>query len=178
MNLDTQKMEEKMNNRGVSVPELLIVILIIAVLAGMFFIGYSGARKRIDIDNAANSIATTLMDLRLSSMTTDKLRGFMAGKGCGPGRDCYATFTFDDKNGNYKIEQGEQIDITYFNLPQSFKLEYTPPGTPFTIFFDKRGLPRDENGDFAQKTLKIVLTVGAKKMERTVEVSMRIAIKK
>lgn len=178
MNLDIPRMEEMMKDRGVTVIELLVVISIIAFLAAMFFIGYSGARKRIDIDNAANSIATTLMDLRLSSMTTDKLRGFMKGTGCISGRDCYATFTFDDRNGNYRIEDGEKLDISYFNLPQSLKLEYTPSGIPLTIFFDKRGLPRDENGDFAQKSLKIVLTAGTKKIERTIEISMRIAIKK
>jgi len=170
-------MEETMNDRGVTVVELLIVIVIIAVLAGMFFIGYSGARKRIDIDNAANSIATTLMDLRLSSMTTDKLRGFMTETGCISGRDCYATFTFDDKNGNYRIENDEITEVSYFNLPKSLTFEYTPPDTSLMIFFDKRGLPRDQNGNFAQKSFKIVL-VGAKKIERTIDISMRVAIKK
>lgn len=165
-----------MKDRGVTVVELLVVVGIIVLLAGMFFIGYSGARKRIDIDNAANSIATTLMDLRLGSMTTDKLRGFSTGA-CPGLRDCYATFTFDDKNGNYRIEDNETTDISYFELPHYLKFEL-PSGKAFTIFFDKRGLPRDENGDFAQKSLKIVLAVGPKKIERTIEISMRIAIKK
>jgi len=161
--------------KGLTTIELIIVLALIAVIVGMLFIGYSGARKRIDIDNTANSIATTLMDLRLSSMTTDKLRGFMTGI-CS-GRDCYATFTFDDKNGNYRIENDEITEVSYFNLPKSLKFEYTPPDTSLTIFFDKRGFPRDQNGNFAQKSFKIVL-IGTKKIERTIDISMRVAIKK
>ncbi len=176
--LNKSKMEERMREKGLTTTELLIVVGIIALIAGMIFIGYSGARKRIDIDNAANSIATTLMDLRLSSMTTDKLRGFMTGSGCMSGRDCYATFTFDDKNGNYKIEEGERTEISYFNLPSYLKFEYTPPDNSLTIFFDRRGLPRDANGNFVQKSLKLVVTHEGKKLERTIEISMRVAIKK
>lgn len=167
-----------MKENGVTLIELLIVIGIIAVLVGLIFMGYSGARKRIDIDNAANAIATTLMDVRLRSMTTDKLRGFMTGQGCMSGRDCYATFTFDDQNGNYKIENGEKIEISYMNLPSSMKLEHIPPASSITIFFDKRGLPRDENGNFTQRTMRLVVTKGGKKIERIIELSMRIAIRK
>ncbi len=167
-----------MKEKGLSFIELLIVLGVIGVIVGMIFIGYSGARKRIDIDNAANSIATTLMDVRLRSMTTDKLRGFMTGQGCMSGRDCYAIFTFDDKNRNYRIESGEMIETSYFNLPSHLKLELIPPGTSLTIFFDKRGLPRDENGNFTQRSLKLEVTQGGKKMEKTIEVSMMVAIKK
>lgn len=167
-----------MKEKGLTTIELLIVIGIIALIAGFIFMGYSGAKKRIDIDNAANSIASTLMDLRLSSMTTDKLRGFMTEEGCMPDRECYATFTFDDRNGNYKIDQDEKTDISYFNLPPYIRFEYNPPDNSLTIFFDRRGFPRDENGDFAQKSFKLVVTQGGKKLERTIEVSTRISIRR
>lgn len=167
-----------MKENGLSLIEVLIVIGIIALIAGLIFMGYSGAKKRIDIDNAANSIATTLMDVRLRSMTTDKLRGFMTGQGCMSGRACYATFTFDDKNGNYKIDNDEIIEVSYMNLPSHLKLEHIPPASSLTIFFDKRGLPRDENGNFAQRALRLEVEEAGKKMERIIEISMRIAIRK
>lgn len=167
-----------MKEKGLTTIELLITIGIIALIAGLIFMGYWGAKKRIDIDNAANSIASTLMDLRLKSMTTDKLRGFMTEEGCMSGRECYATFTFDDANGNYKIDEGEKKDISYFHLPSYIRFEYNPPDTSLTVFFDKRGFPRDENGNFAQKSFRLVVTQEGKKLERIIEVSMRISIKR
>ncbi len=166
-----------MKSKGVSLIELLIIMGVLAALAGLFFIGYSGAKKRIDIDNASNSIVTKLMELRLKSMTTDKLHGFMTSNGCMSGRDCYASFVFDDQNNNYIIDDGEIKDIYYINFPPYLRFVYVS-GNSETLFFDKRGFPRDEQGNFFEKTLKLQLWQGGKKLEREIVISTRIFIRK
>ncbi|MGQ9618318.1 MAG: hypothetical protein ACUVUG_05060 [Candidatus Aminicenantia bacterium] len=166
-----------MRSKGYTTIELLIIIGILGLLVGLFYIGYSGSRKRIDIDNVSNSIVTSLIDLRLKSMTTDNLHGFMTSQGCQPGNDCYATFIFKDENNNYIIDGNEKQNIHHFNFPPYISFDYSS-SNPITIFFDKRGLPRDENGNFTEKIIKLVMQSGGKKLEREILISMRIVIKK
>lgn len=71
-----------MKNRGFTIVELLIVIVVIGVLALITVISYIGIQERARVASANSDIALLAKAVNLARVNTDKVLGAVTGNYC------------------------------------------------------------------------------------------------
>jgi prepilin-type N-terminal cleavage/methylation domain-containing protein len=132
-----------MNNKGVSLVELIVVISVIAILAVALGFSYVGWQGRYNVEKATKELYTDLMTARSMAMTRNRMyfADFNSpAPPAGSGTYRIAEDTNDDGEGD--ADADGVIDVTGHTILPSFPKTVNYPLTfaSSIINFDKRGL--------------------------------------
>jgi prepilin-type N-terminal cleavage/methylation domain-containing protein len=126
-----------MNDKGVSLVELVVVIAVIGILAVALSFTYQGWMGRYKVESAVKDLYSDLMDARARAMDRNAtyLVDFPAIAACPSGKSCYriANDTPPTGNGDGAIQNAEVLPT----FPKT--VDYTINGGVL-ITFDSKGL--------------------------------------
>jgi type II secretory pathway pseudopilin PulG len=158
--------------RGVTLMELLVIILIMAVMAGFVSLSADMIRRE-RVASAARILYADLQKARLDAMTLD-------GAGFGiriESPNSYVMFKFADCNGDYAYEPAscmsgisEEVQAENRTLDSSLQLRRTGSMSSDVRIFDRFGIPRAANWGMGNVTF-IVESVPDAGLAKCVSVS-------
>jgi len=124
-----------MNNRGITLVELLVVVSIIGILVVVLAFNYRGWMGRYKMEGATKTLQMDLMDAR--NQAVQRAATFLA--------DFPTTMTYrvgSDTSGNGTIEEAEVLNtfpIDPISLKREKRVDYTITGGVL-LTFDSKGL--------------------------------------
>ena len=138
--------------RGVSLPELLLLTAVLAILAGVTFPVMGAGVQRTRARGAADALAAAIRTARMRAITTGWQYRVVAFDGSGPASNAFRVEGMNPASGGAWPETGatkpptfhgtNQMYEAYTDLPRDFggaQLQIPGGGPTFTVTFDSRG---------------------------------------
>lgn len=108
-----------MKNRGFTIVELLIVIVVIGGIALITVISYSGIQERARVASANSDIALLAKAVNLARVNTDKVLGAVTGNYC---TDCGNQVTYETSLD--KISAASGVNLSNLNKGDPWGVKY------------------------------------------------------
>jgi len=153
----------RIGRRGITLVELMVVVGIVSVMAGLSSISMDILRKE-EVMSVTRELLADLQKSRMDSMTKD---GHGRGLRFKP-ETGYVLFEFDDCNGDYRYDvdscgghRREEANVNIRRVPPSVVLRKTTPSNPFdndVLIFDRHGSPRLSNWGLGMMTIVVTST--------------------
>ncbi len=157
-----KKGRRKLNQQGMSLVELIVVILIIGILSATAFVGVSYV-NRMDATGAAEKLASMLNRTRVRTLSADLVNTPEGPKSSvelvlvKDGDDYYARILENSVEVDSVVLGNSGLEITVTEKDGATETDYTVGGTPFKFSYKK------ENGAFEDSCKYIAVTVSGSK---------------
>jgi len=150
------------NNSGITIIELMVVIGILAILAGIAIPGFIGWLPNYRLRSAADEVQSTLQNAKLRAIRENDIVGVRFNFNT----ESYRAF-IDNGAGVGGIpddgfQNGDEVTIENGQMPAGIDLQNSGLGR--VVRFDSRGFPTNTSGDVTvtngTRTQTITLTLG------------------
>lgn len=139
-NTFSQRAVRKSGERGVSIAELLIVVVMISIVAAFAVMQIAGAQRAISLSNSAREFMTWVEKARLDSLRRHAMSsGEMARVTIASANSYSITI---DQNGDGTLDPPRTITI-----PATNGASFSGLAVPVTVRFNWRGRPVDSAGN-------------------------------
>lgn len=169
---------EIQNEKGMTLAELLVVLAVIAILAGLAFVGPEFIRSE-RITGHSRELLADLLRARLDAMVRSAAANSMGFGIRFVDNSSYTIFEFDDcsENSAYDVNgcagDREEANTTSKTLSTSYEL-LVNGATPNNniLIFDKLGIPRDNSWALWNGTLRIKHQTDSTLLGRCISISL------
>ena len=148
------------NNSGMTIIELMVVIGILAILAGIAIPGFIGWLPNHRLRSAADDVQSTLQNAKLRAIRENAI----VRVNFNFGNDTYLAFIDNGVNADNGIQEADEVILKNGQMPAGIDLQ-NPAVNPLggAVRFTRRGFP-DASGDIevtnGTRTQTITLTLG------------------
>ena len=145
------------NNSGMTIIELMVVIGILAILAGIAIPGFIGWLPNHRLRSAADDVQSTLQNAKLRAIRENAI----VRVNFDFGNDTYVAFIDNGANADNGIQEADEVMIKNGQMPAGIDLQ--DAGLGGAVRFTRRGFP-DVSGDITidngNRTQTVNLTLG------------------
>ena len=156
----SEEIKNMRNNSGMTIIELMVVIGILAILAGIAIPGFIGWLPNYRLRSAADDLQSTLQNAKLRAIRENAIVrvNFNFGNGT---NGTYLAFIDNGVNADNGIREADELMVKNGQMPAGIDLQDS--GLGGAIRFTRRGFP-DASGDIdvtnGTRTQTINLTLG------------------
>jgi prepilin-type N-terminal cleavage/methylation domain-containing protein len=145
------------NNSGMTIIELMVVIGILAILAGIAIPGFIGWLPNYRLRSASDDLQSTLQNAKLRAIRENAI----VRVNFDFGNDTYVAFIDNGANADNGIQEADEVMIKNGQMPAGIDLQDS--GLGGAVRFTRRGFP-DVSGDITidngNRTQTVNLTLG------------------
>ena len=145
------------NNSGMTIIELMVVIGILAILAGIAIPGFIGWLPNYRLRSASDDVQSTLQNAKLRAIRENAI----VRVNFDFGNDTYVAFIDNGANADNGTQEADEVTIKNGQMPAGIDLQDS--GLGGAVRFTRRGFP-DVSGDITidngDRTQTISLTLG------------------
>ena len=145
------------NNSGMTIIELMVVIGILAILAGIAIPGFIGWLPNYRLRSASDDVQSTLQNAKLRAIRENAI----VRVNFDFGNDTYVAFIDNGANADNGIQEADEVMIKNGQMPAGIDLQDS--GLGGAVRFTRRGFP-DVSGDITidngNRTQTVNLTLG------------------
>ena len=145
------------NNSGMTIIELMVVIGILAILAGIAIPGFIGWLPNYRLRSAADDLQSTLQNAKLRAIRENAI----VRVNFDFGNDTYVAFIDNGANADNGTQEADEVMIKNGQMPAGIDLQ--DAGLGGAVRFTRRGFP-DVSGDITidngNRTQTVNLTLG------------------
>lgn len=145
------------NNSGMTIIELMVVIGILAILAGIAIPGFIGWLPNYRLRSASDDVQSTLQNAKLRAIRENAI----VRVNFDFGNDTYVAFIDNGANADNGIQEADEVMIKNGQMPAGIDLQ--DAGLGGAVRFTRRGFP-DVSGDITidngNRTQTVNLTLG------------------
>jgi type IV fimbrial biogenesis protein FimT len=145
------------NNSGMTIFELMVVIGILAILAGIAIPGFIGWLPSYRLSSAADDVQSTLQNAKLRAIRENAI----VRVNFDFGNDTYVAFIDNGANADNGTQEADEVMVKNGQMPAGIDLQDS--GLGGAVRFTRRGFP-DVSGDIiidnGTRTQTINLTLG------------------
>ena len=145
------------NNSGMTIIELMVVIGILAILAGIAIPGFIGWLPNYRLRSASDDVQSTLQNAKLRAIRENAI----VRVNFDFGNDTYVAFIDNGANADNGIQEADEVMIKNGQMPAG--IDFQDAGLGGAVRFTRRGFP-DVSGDITidngNRTQTVNLTLG------------------
>lgn len=145
------------NNSGMTIIELMVVIGILAILAGIAIPGFIGWLPNYRLRSAADDVQSTLQNAKLRAIRENAI----VRVNFDFGNDTYVAFIDNGANADNGTQEADEVMVKNGQMPAGIDLQDS--GLGGAVRFTRRGFP-DVSGDITidngNRTQTVNLTLG------------------
>ena len=145
------------NNSGMTIIELMVVIGILAILAGIAIPGFIGWLPNYRLRSASDEVQSTLQNAKLRAIRENAI----VRVNFDFGNDTYVAFIDNGANADNGTQEADEVMIKNGQMPAGIDLQ--DAGLGGAVRFTRRGFP-DVSGDITidngNRTQTVNLTLG------------------